>query len=292
MKQENLQMHDRLELPMRRWLPQGPVRGVLLALHGFNDYSKAFDPLARALVGRGYAVYAYDQRGFGDAPYVGHWVGKDALVADLVTAIALLKERHCGLPFHVLGESMGGAVVLAAMASAGGLDVDSATLSAPAVWGRDTQSWCYRFALDCTAQFAPALRISTTAMPVRASDDEAVLQSLRDDPLVQKSSRIDTLAGVVNLMDDALAAAPKIHTRTLLLYGGKDEVIPIYPIEKLWHDMPMDRGHRYLLYPNGWHLLTRCLLAKHVIADIAAWLDGPTAAYSTTPGPKVMQRAA
>src|SRR5438045_7644750 len=33
---------DRARLPLRRWLPRGPVKAIILALHGFNDYSSAF----------------------------------------------------------------------------------------------------------------------------------------------------------------------------------------------------------------------------------------------------------
>src|SRR5690349_7123563 len=28
-------------LPLRKWLPQGEVKAVILALHGFNDYSNS-----------------------------------------------------------------------------------------------------------------------------------------------------------------------------------------------------------------------------------------------------------
>ena len=30
-------------LPLRKWLPEGEARGVILALHGFNDYSNSFE---------------------------------------------------------------------------------------------------------------------------------------------------------------------------------------------------------------------------------------------------------
>src|SRR5690606_10037173 len=54
------------ELPLRRWLPEaGGPQAVVLALHGYNDYSNAFDGAGRSLAARGIAVYAYDQRGFG-----------------------------------------------------------------------------------------------------------------------------------------------------------------------------------------------------------------------------------
>jgi acylglycerol lipase len=33
---------DGARLPLRRWLPRGAVKAVILALHGFNDYSNAF----------------------------------------------------------------------------------------------------------------------------------------------------------------------------------------------------------------------------------------------------------
>ena len=38
-------------LPLRKWLPKGAVKAVILALHGFNDYSNAFEGPGEA-VGR------------------------------------------------------------------------------------------------------------------------------------------------------------------------------------------------------------------------------------------------
>ncbi|HEX3417540.1 MAG TPA: alpha/beta hydrolase, partial [Stellaceae bacterium] len=73
-------------LPLRKWLPDGAVKAVILALHGFNDYSNAFDGPADAWAKRGIATYAYDQRGFGAAPERGFWPGRAALAADAVTA--------------------------------------------------------------------------------------------------------------------------------------------------------------------------------------------------------------
>ena len=71
---------DGAELPLRSWLPQaGPPDAVLVALHGFNDYSNFFDGPGRWLAGRGIASYAYDQRGFGGAPHRGLWAGTEAL---------------------------------------------------------------------------------------------------------------------------------------------------------------------------------------------------------------------
>ena len=86
---------------------------IVLAVHGFNDYSKAFEPLAQHLVAELQAtVYAYDQRGFGANPQPGIWPGTDTLLADLRHIAAQLRERHPGLPLTVVGESMTEAAIL------------------------------------------------------------------------------------------------------------------------------------------------------------------------------------
>ena len=93
------------------------------------------------LTERGVASYAYDQRGFGGAPDHGMWPGTETLVADLGTAVKVIRKRHPGIPLFLLGESMGGAVILVAMAGTDPPDVDGVILSAPAVWGRSTMPW-------------------------------------------------------------------------------------------------------------------------------------------------------
>jgi acylglycerol lipase len=104
-------------LPLRRWLPGQELNGqqpkaVVLAMHGFNDYSNAFTEAAEWWAGQGIATYASDQRGFGRAPFTGYWSGEDRMADDLAELHALLRRQHPGAPVYWLGESMGGAVVL------------------------------------------------------------------------------------------------------------------------------------------------------------------------------------
>ena len=123
---------------------------MILALHGFNDYSNAFTEPAEAWAKDGIATYAYDQRGFGEAPERGRWPGQRQLADDLATASRLLRAHHPGVPLYLLGESMGGAVVIAAVTGAAGTprpDADGIILIAPAVWGRDTMNVFERAAL-------------------------------------------------------------------------------------------------------------------------------------------------
>ena len=59
-------MPDGTRLPYRAWLPDGEPWAVVLALHGMNDSRDAWEYPAPELAAHGVAVFAPDQRGFGD----------------------------------------------------------------------------------------------------------------------------------------------------------------------------------------------------------------------------------
>ena len=76
---------DGAVLPLRHWPATGngggqhgatrKPRAVILALHGFGDYSGAFEDPAETWAAHGIETWAYDQRGFGDGPHRGRWAG-------------------------------------------------------------------------------------------------------------------------------------------------------------------------------------------------------------------------
>ncbi len=263
---------DGTRLPLRSFpASESPPRAVILALHGFNDYSRTFDRPGAYFAARGVAVYAYDQRGFGAGAWPGVWPGADTLAADASTAARLLRQRHPGTPLYVLGASMGGAVALVA-AAGHQLDADGLILIAPAVWARSTQPWYQRLALKVASEVFPGGKIPAHALGRQVSDDPDALQALESDPLVIKKVRFDTLAGLVDLMDQALATAPSIGMPTLVLYGANDRIIPREPVEQFWDRLPQEGQPRRIDYPEGWHLLLRDRQADQVYADILEWL--------------------
>ena len=269
-------------LPLRIWLPPGEIKAVILALHGFNDYSNAFAGSAEAWAREGIATFAYDQRGFGAAPERGFWPGRAALAADAATAAQILRSRYPRTPLYLLGESMGAAVAVVAMSGESGTpipDVDGVILAAPAVWGRSTMDLLPRLALWAGVRLMPGLTLTGRGLGIKPSDNIAMLRALSRDPLVIKATRIDTIYGLVDLMDAALASAPRIEAPLLVLYGGKDEIIPKGPIRRFVGALPPECRHhaRLAWYEDGYHMLMRDLEAPVVIADIASWALAPTA---------------
>ncbi len=269
-------------LPLRKWLPQGQAKAVILALHGFNDYSNALDGPGTIWAKLGIATYAYDQRGFGAAPERGRWPGRATLAADAASASRILRRLYPGVPLYLLGESMGGAVAIIAMTGESGTpipDVDGVILVAPAVWGRPTMDLLPRVALWIGVRVAPGLTLTGRGLHIQASDNIPMLRALARDPLVIKDTRIDTIWGLVNLMDAALASAPRLHAPLLLMYGAEDEIIPKPPIRRFVRALPPDsRGRRiFAYYEHGYHMLLRDLEGPAVIADVAGWVLAPGA---------------
>jgi alpha-beta hydrolase superfamily lysophospholipase len=277
---------DGARLPLRKWLPEGRVKAVVLALHGFNDYSHAFAGPGAEWAKRGIATYAYDQRGFGRAPERGRWPGSAQLAADATQASWILRRLYPGVPLYLLGESMGGAVATVAMTGAEGLpkpDVDGVVLAAPAVWGRAVMPLMPRFLLWAAVRLVPGMTVTGRGLKIVPSDNIAMLRELARDPLVIKQTRIDTIWGLVNLMDRAFAAAPRLDEPLLLLYGAHDQIIPDRAMRRFVAMLPRapKATRRLAFYRDGYHMLLRDLEAARVVDDVANWILVPRAAPSS-----------
>jgi alpha-beta hydrolase superfamily lysophospholipase len=268
---------DGAVLPVRVWQPkQEAVKAVVIAVHGFNDYSKFFTAAGQYLSQRGILSYAYDQRGFGLAPGRGLWPGTQALVADLRDFAAAVKRLHPQAPLYLLGESMGGAEAILAATGRHPFAADGLILSAPAVWGRSTMPWYQRLLLETAAHATPWMKLTGSGLKIQASDNIEMLRALGKDPWVIKATRVDAIYGLVDMMDAALARSATLHVKTLVLYGERDEIVPREPIRQMLEKMrkPLLRT---ALYAQGYHLLLRDLHAEKAWQDIWAWIENQNA---------------
>ncbi len=273
---------DGAVLPLQHWLAtagtsNGQPQAVILALHGFGDYSGAFEEPAQTWAALGIETYAYDQRGFGDGPHRGRWAGTDTMVNDTLTALRLVAARHPGTPIYLAGESMGGAVVLAALgrlADAPGLAPApaGAILIGPAVRSRDTIGGLARGALWMAAHVAPWHPVGPTSIDFQPSDNRKMLEKYAKDPKVLRYPRTDLVWGLVDLMDAAKQAAPKITVPYLLLYGLNDRIVPESAMREVLAKLPRRPDSRLAFYAKGYHMLLRDLDGVTLHRDVADWV--------------------
>ena len=96
------------------WRPDGPITAVLQIAHGVSEFILRYEPFAEWLTERGFAVVGHDHLGHGDsvAPgasrlYFGPAGSWNAVVEDIRTLRMLAGEAFPGVPYFLLGHSMG-----------------------------------------------------------------------------------------------------------------------------------------------------------------------------------------
>ena len=270
-------MTDGYRLPMSVWHPAGEPRAIVLGLHGFNDYRLAFAAPAEYLAVNGIMTYAYDQRGFGETEQRGIWPGADVLQQDARTVAQLLCARYPGIPLYLLGESMGGAVVMDLLQDAEASCLKGIILVAPAVWGWQAMPVLQRSALWLAAHSAPGQTLTGDGLEITPSDNIEMLRALGRDPLVIKATRIDAMFGLTNLMESALLSSRQLTLPALILYGENDDIIPPNSVCAMLQGLPEPQAVRWrmVLYPDGYHMLTRDLQAAVVLQDMLSWILDP-----------------
>lgn len=241
---ENLALY---EWPLGDWYGAmgphaAPPRGVVLIVHGLGEHAGRYQRLVDTLLGWGFAVRAYDQRGHGESSGArGALPAEQTLIDDLAEMVddtrARIKRlpsapgRQQPLPLILFGHSLGGLVAsrfvsLADASPAGvapGRPVDALVLSSPALLTR--LSVVQRMLLAFTPLLVPNLQVSNGLDARYLSHDPAVIQAYNSDPQVH--AKISPRLGqfIAEAGPATLALAPRWHTPTLLLYAGDDHLV-------------------------------------------------------------------
>jgi len=277
---------DGASLPYRSYLPSGPPKAVVLALHGYTDSRDGWAMLAPVLNAQGVALYAPDQSSFGATKNRGHWPGTATLVDEARDMAIQLRGQYPHVKLFVMGESMGGAVGILLGASPDPPPVDGYILSAPAVWGGKALNPLLRASMNVARLTDPSKRVTGGSVHVMASDNIPALIAFGEDPLTMGAPRVDDLAGLVKLMGQAQAACASFNQPALFLYGGHDELIPPGAMRRCWQALPkpaLDSGKIILaFYPPDYHLIERDLERATPDADIVGYMNG-TGPVSSAP---------
>lgn len=282
---------DGAQLGLSAWRPQEATQTldtqapgarapniVIIGVHGMNDYAAQFNEAGEWWAAQGATVYAYDQRGFGRSPRSGVWPRHEIMREDMRTAVDIARRLHPDARVIVVGVSMGGAAAITAFASSDPPKADALVLSGPGLRGWGALPWHYSASLWASAHVRPGWIVRPPkGVRIIATDNNEKLIAMWNDPLVQKTNRIDSVYGVVSLMEEADRVVHRLpaDVPVLALYGAKDEVIPPGGVKRAAGRMPEHVRTAY--YENGYHMLLNDLQAEVVWRDILEFARGPAA---------------
>jgi len=117
------------------WTPDEgtDVLGVIQLAHGMAEHAMRYEPFARFLNSKGFAVCANDHVGHGRSAneafgYMGEKNGHKTLAKDVYKLSCLMKKQYPGVPYILFGHNMGALIVRYAC-SFWGIEFDGAILS-------------------------------------------------------------------------------------------------------------------------------------------------------------------
>lgn len=259
-----------LPLYVQVFLPRGEPKASVLIVHGLRDHSGRYASLARELVKRGWAIYAYDLRGHGRSAGPRVWVDKfEDYVDDTARVIDRVRERQPDAPVFLMGHSMGGAIA-ALYAERYDAKIEGLILSAPAIDNPvSTLEQCGANLLADLSPYSPRLELDMT----KWSRDPAVIADNQRDALVyQPGGPIHTGVLLLEASTEALEYAPLVRIPTLLLHGTADAITLPSGSQK-FHDRIRAQDRTLKLYPGLFHDLWNEPERATVIADLVQWLD-------------------
>lgn len=264
-----------LPLYYQAWLPPGqPARAVLVNLHGLGDHSGLYPSLANHFPARGIALYAYDMRGNGRSPgqraYLRRW---DEYRNDLHAFLARMGEWEPNLPVFVLGNSLGGLVVLdyALHYPAGVKGVIAAapplgTVGVPPLLmalGRVMSRIWPRFSLEVGMDLSGLAR------------DPSVVEAVVADPMFHRRGTARLSTEVTAAIARVQAGAATFSVPLLILHGSDDRMVPPEGSRRFFAQVRLgDREFRE--YPGAYHGLFADLNHQEVLEDVERWIESHT----------------
>ena len=250
-----------------RCVPEGEVCAILQLSHGMVEFIDRYKPLAESLAQRGILVTGNDHLGHGgsirtkaDYGYFAEPDGNRAVLDDLHAMTLRTKERYPGVPYFLLGHSMGSFYARQYLCEYG------QELSGAIIMGTGHQP-------KALVQFA---RTTHDWLNRDAAEVDKYLADERCTFTFTLNAYYSMFSGILRLHDPAFLARMPKDLPLLFLAGTADPV--------------GDRGKGVLraiqslkaagvqnicckLYPGARHELLVETNRQEVFADIAAWLN-------------------
>ncbi len=285
----------------QEWLPAGEPRGIVQIVHGVAEHIGRYNHVAHFLNGHGFLVCGEDHLGHGQTAREGEYGyfskqdGWKLVTADIRKLRQLQGEKYPGVPYFLLGHSMGSFLTRTYLCRYPG-EVDGAILSgtgqerAPLVaLGKAVASILCRF--QGSNSVNPLIhQLSLGAYnkkfkPNRTgadwiSRDQAAVDTYLADPLCSFKPTTgmfrDMMGGLQYISSPRALARMDPETPIYLMSGDQDPVGSMGKGVKKVYGYFEQQGVKDLslkLYPGGRHEMFNETNRQEVLEDLLVWLE-------------------
>lgn len=298
-----LSKDGRTDIHAVKWFPKdGQLRAVLQIAHGMVEYIERYDEFAVYMAKRGFLVVGHDHLGHGASVRAetqwGYFAEKNpsqTVVADMYTLTRMVQKAHPGLPYIILGHSMGSFLLrryLTVHSSAVDGAVICGTGSIPGVVARSGMAVCkalelvygayYRSPFVTSLCFGGAYKRfeKDIADPTNSwlSKNKESVQAYSKD---KRCTFVFTLNGYYGLLSTVSYINQMKHVRKIrknlpvLFIAGMDDPVGNFGkgVKKacVQYRRAGVRDVKLRLYPNDRHEILQETDRERVFADVYRW---------------------
>lgn len=285
-----------------KYLPEGEPVGVVQIVHGMSEYMDRYEEFAEFLTGKGYVVTGEDHLGHGHSVPEGESYGylcsmdpATVLVRDVHRLKKTVQAQYPGLPFAILGHSMG-SYILRNYLCRYGTGIQAAIIMGTGMEKKPAVTFV-RALTRCIGRIYGEKHLSRTLdklvmgkyndripNPRTESDwlskDEEVVNRYRIDPLCGFPFTVNGYEALFELVNrlfsqENLSKLPA-ELPTLVVSGQEDPVGAYGEGVKAAFQSMEAAGMKKLelkLYPGDRHEILNESDRQQVMEDIAAWLQ-------------------
>ncbi len=245
------------DAPCLSWVKFGqPVKAVLLCVHGLGLNSSSFTKFGQDMSQQGIATYAIDVRGFGSwMEAKGHKkVDFDDCIEDVRKTLEWLQKANPGKPVFLMGESMGGAIVLHAAAKYPDLmnGVISACSSGDRFKQKRTDLKIFLHALTGPTR---QMNIGKQVVEQAAGDNERLKASWEGDELDRMKLSPMELLSFQSFMNDTHDQVVNIkNLPVLMVQGTADQLVKPEGTQELYDELAT-RDKQIMMVQDAQHLI-------------------------------------
>ncbi len=264
--------------PARMWKSETKPKAILLCVHGLGLHSGHYHDFGVEMAKHAVNVIAMDVRGFGAWSSVSgkNEVDLEGAIHDLAAVARFTHKLNPGVPVFLLGESMGGAIVLHTSARYPEI-VDGVISSVPAADRYNSAETMGKLAWHFLVKRNRDYDVSSDIIK-RVSEKEHLRSDWEADRFARFKMAPLQLIAFDRFMKSNLRIAAGMKRPALVTQGDQDQLVKADSTIKLFRALGTD-DKNLLLLGNGEHLIFEKGQFDSVLIDsIMGWI----AAHSNT----------
>lgn len=264
-------------LPLISWeAPEGCTpKAAILCVHAFGLDNRAFEWFAAQMKDRHFVIYALDIRGFGawQSETGSGLINFDQALSDIRSVGKIIKELSPGVPVFLLGESMGGALVLRA-ASDPQCDFNGVIASVPSPDRYGESRMALRVAMHLLRQPNKVFNIGDQ-LATQATSNEELRTMWETDPFSRHEFSPLELMKLNRFMVKALQDCSHIKsTPVIIVQGLADRLVKPKGTYEMF-DRVNSTDKAMIILGAAEHLIFETTNQSSVLLDgLTAWLNG------------------